>query len=191
MQSLMRLNVTQKNVIDRSTNSAGGSVGNLFEMEEIFIPIVTIYWRIEDSYEEMVREFLTDLASVGYGKRKSIGYGQIENWTLEPYDGFEPVPDADGFVSLSRFVPRPGDPGDGYWNTVVKYGKLGEELAVGPNPFKKPLIQLDVGSCFKDRVPEGWVNKWYGGLIENIAPGDSRVVQYGYAFLLPMKFPAV
>lgn len=188
---LIRPNITQKNTIDRATNTAGGDAGDLFEMEEIVIPEVTFYWRIEENYESVVRDFLADLAAAGYGKRKSIGYGHIERWSLESFDGFASVPDADGFVTLSRFVPAPANPREGYWNTVVKYGKLGEEFAVGGNPFKKPLIQLDCGSCFRDSVPADWVNAWYGRMVEDISPANPQVIQYGLAFLLPMKFPQI
>jgi CRISPR-associated protein Csm4 len=180
--------VTSKNQTDRSTNTAGGASGELFDFVETVLPEVMIYWRIEDGFIELVKDFLEDLKASGYGKRKSVGYGQIESFTLEEFNGFnDEIPQANGFISLSRFVPKPEDPTDGYWDIVVKYGKLGEELAVSGNPFKKPLIQLECGSCFFDEVKPDWVNRWYGQLVDGIAPQHPEVKQYGFAFLVPMR----
>src|SRR5207248_2623978 len=83
--------------------------------------------RVANGHLDEVRNFLNELQATGYGKRKTVGYGRIESFTLEEFDGFTEVPDADGFVTLSRFVPAPADPTDGFWRAVVKYGKLGEE----------------------------------------------------------------
>jgi CRISPR-associated protein Csm4 len=153
-------------------------------MVEYRIPIVTIFWRIEDGYFDTVSEFLKDLQATGYGKRKAVGYGQVNSFTLEEFDGFADVPEANGFVTLSRFVPEQDDPTEGYWNATVKYGKLGEELAVSGNPYKRPLVQLVPGSCFRDAAPR----EWYGRLIEGLSPLP-EVKHYGFAFPVPIHFP--
>lgn len=188
--AVMGLNVTPKNQIDRLTDTAGGGAGQLYDMQEFVIPRVTIYWRIEDGYLDLVRAFLDDLKETGYGKRKSIGYGQIQKVTLEQVDDFTDTPDANGFVSLSRFVPAPRDPSDGYWSIAVKYGKLGEEFAVNGNPFKRPLVQLTCGSCFRDEVDANWIQRWYGQLISGLSPRP-EVKQYAFAFLVPMRLPNI
>jgi CRISPR-associated protein Csm4 len=188
VESVMGLNVTPKNQIDRLTDTAGGEAGELYDMQEFVIPRVTIYWRIEDGYLDLVRAFLDDLKETGYGKRKSIGYGQIEKVTLEESHDFTDTPDANGFVSLSRFVPSPRDPSDGYWSIAVKYGKLGEEFAVSGNPFKRPLVQLTCGSCFRDDVKSNWIQRWYGQLISELSRRP-EVKQYAFAFLVPMRLP--
>jgi len=183
-----------KNQVDRRTNTAGGDGGKLFDFVETILPEVTIYWRIEDDWEKTVGDFLEDLKASGYGKRKSVGYGQIESFTFEEFHGLDETPPrANGFISLSRFVPAPNDPTDGYWDIAVKYGKLGEELAVSGRPFKRPLIQLECGSCFFDEVKPDWVNRWYGRLVDGVVTQDQEklygfeVKQYGFAFLVPMR----
>jgi CRISPR-associated protein Csm4 len=172
--------VTTKNWINRATDTAGDP----FDVDEHLLPHVTIYWRIEDGYLEMVNEFLEDLQATGYGKRKSIGYGQVESFTLKAFDGFADVPEANGFVTLSRFVPAPDDPTDGYWKAIVKYGKLGEEFAASPNPFKRPLVQLACGSCFRTTEPRDW----YGQLLEGLSIRE-EIKHYAFAFPLPMHLP--
>lgn len=173
-----------KNQIDRLTNTAGGAGGALYDFTELCLQAVDVYWRVADGYEELVRNFLADLQKTGYGKRKSVGYGEVESFTFDQFDGFVDVPEANGFVTLSCFVPAVSDPREGFWATAVKYGKLGEEGAVSGQPFKRPLIQLVSGSCFYD-VP---VRGWYGRLITDVS-ADSNVVQYGYAFPVPLYLP--
>jgi CRISPR-associated protein Csm4 len=179
-----------KNQIDRLTGTTGGEAGQLYELMEIRMREVMVYWKIADGWQRTVEDFLFDLAQTGFGKRKSIGYGQIESGvTLELFDeGFEAVPKANGFVTLSRFVPHEDDPTDGCWETAAKYGKLGEEFATlttPHSPFKKPLIQLVCGSCFRDGQPR----EWYGRLIDKISTIEA-VRHYALAFALPLRWPS-
>jgi CRISPR-associated protein Csm4 len=177
--------ITTKNCIDRLTNTAGGAAGGLFEFMELCLPAIDVYWRIADDHVSLVREFLEDLQRTGYGKRRSVGYGQVVSYSLDPVERFPDVEGANGFVTLSSFVPARADPTTGFWTTKVKYGKLGEEAALGPQPFKSPLIRLGPGSCFYDSTPR----EWYGRLVANIA-ADRRVVQYGYAFPVRLCLPS-
>lgn len=184
LSTVSRIRVIPKNQIDRVTNTTSRGEGNLYDMEEFVLPRVTMFWRIKDGYFDIVNEFLIDLKVTGYGKRKSVGYGQIESIDMAPFDGFTDVPYANGFVSLSRFVPAVKDPTDGFWNVTVKYGKLGEEFATSGNPFKRPLIQLSYGSCFRDAQ----VREWYGQLIGGLS-ARPEVKQYGFAFPVGMCLP--
>jgi len=174
---------TQKNQIDRLTNTAGGRAGQLYEMIQYAVPAVTTYWRVDDEYLTVVQEFLQDLSDTGYGKRKSVGYGQIETFDLQEFDGFEMLPDSNGFVTLSRFVPAKHDPTDGFWKIIIKYGKLGEDLATSGNPFKNPLVQIECGSCFRTND----AREWYGQLLGGVSV-QQKVVHYAFAFPVSMKF---
>jgi CRISPR-associated protein Csm4 len=176
--------ISQKNQIDRVTNTAGSGSGQLFDVIGYLLPEVSLYWRISDGYLELVREFLEELKNTGYGKRKSVGYGQVESFTLDEFKDFEEIQGANGFVTLSRFVPAINDPTEGYWHTAVKYGKLGEELGGSGNPFKRPLLQIECGACFRDVAPR----EWYGQLISGLSD-FTEVKHYGFAFPLPLKIP--
>jgi CRISPR-associated protein Csm4 len=83
---------------------------------------------------------------------------------------------------LSHFVPAKNDPTNGAYKTMVKYGKLGEEKTFCGNPFKKPLIVLKPGAVFKTQI----MKPFYGRLLEKIAFADPAMVQYGYAFPVPI-----
>ncbi|MCC6446892.1 MAG: hypothetical protein IT210_26000 [Armatimonadetes bacterium] len=171
-----------KNQINRLTGATGG--GELFDFTEYCLKAVDIYWKVAEGDEARINDFLEELRQSGYGKRKSVGYGELAGRpTFDPFEGFANFEGANGFVSLSNFVPASTDPAEGFWNTAVKYGKLGEEYAL-PKPFKKPLIQLTAGSCFYDAPPRAWC----GRMVERLTP-DDRIVQYGYGFPVPMALP--
>ena len=89
------------------------------------------------------------------------------------------------FVSLSNFVPARNDPIEGTWQTIVKYGKLGEEYATGGNPFKRPLLMFTAGSTFYDAP----CREYYGRVVKDIAPSYHKVVQYALALPVPIKLP--
>src|SRR5262249_35426897 len=76
--------VVSKNQIDRLTDTAGGSGGALYEFTQFCLGAVDVYWKIADGYEDMVLEFLKDLQQTGYGKRRSVGYGEVASFTLDP-----------------------------------------------------------------------------------------------------------
>jgi len=176
--------VTLKNQINRLTGTTGAR-GQLFNFTQYRWKSVTIYLKVADSFVTKAKELFQYLAQSGYGKRKAVGYGQIKLEAFEPFSGFPTPADANGFVSFSNFVPSARDPVSGYWNILVKYGKLGEELAVAGNPFKKPLVMFVAGSCFYD-LPS---REYYGRLVRGLSPAYDGVVQYGLALPVPMKLP--
>jgi CRISPR-associated protein Csm4 len=172
-----------KNRIDRGTATTGGREGGLFSFDEEHWPSITIYALIADEFVETARELFIHLALTGYGKRKSVGYGNVRLRSFEPYDGLPASENPNAFASLSSFVPACGDPVTGYWRTRVKYGKLGEELAVSGNPFKRPFVQLTAGSVFFDSP----VRPWYGRMVSGLSPSHPEVMQYGLALAMPIR----
>lgn len=182
-QPIPRTRVVLKNQISRLTGTTGDG-GNLFEFEETFwreIPI-SIYLKVRGGFESQAEQLFGLVAKQGYGKRKSVGYGEVRSMEFGPFDGLEGPRDANGFVTLSHFVPARDDPREGYWRVLIKYGKLGEAYAAEENPFKRPLVMLTPGSVFRC---EGKPKEVYGRWVKDISakPG---VGQYGFAFPVPM-----
>jgi CRISPR-associated protein Csm4 len=193
---------TLKNQINRLTggttafDEAAG--GNLYSVDELaFVDTsavtpagmnVSIYVRARDEAEaQRGRDLLTRLAQSGYGAKKSAGYGHFRLVNWEQASDFDTAPgEANGFISLSNWVPARSDPTEGFYSTLVKYGKLGEEWASSEKPFKFPLLMLTAGSSFYASP----VREWYGRLVKGIAPANDRVVQYGYAFAVAAKLEA-
>ncbi len=165
-----------------------GDEGSLFELEESALAsenTISIYLKIKDGWEAKVFSLFKDLSLMGYGKKKSVGKGSFEIiGELEPFNQFSNFDDANGFVSLSNFVPAKNDPTEGFYKMLVKYGKLGGEFTFSKNPFKKPLMMLTTGSAF---YVEGNIKPFYGRMVEGLAPAKPEVVQYGYAFAVPIR----
>ena len=185
--------VVSKNVISRNTGTTGDE-GNLYDFEEtvwsriedksvIDIP-VSIYVKVRDDFDSKAERLFAFIAEQGYGKRKSVGYGHIGSWSFKPFPGFNSPTVPNGFVTLSNYSPAQGDPQKGYWQAIVKYGKLGESFAAQGNPFKKPLLMFAAGSTFYDSP----CKEYYGRIVKNVAhPPYGKVVQYALAFPVAMK----
>ena len=168
--------------IDRLTGTTPGE-GGLFQTTEL-VPVLNdepddrmvIYARCKQGWEDTLESLFIELSKSGYGRDKSVGLGAFKVEHFEPYAGFEMPQGANGFVSLSSYVPAPADPSNGFYRLRTKYGKLSEIVPSG-NPWKRPLLQIEPGACFytaKEPQP------YYGRLVTNIAPGDARAVQCGF-----------
>lgn len=198
--------IVLKNLINRLTGTTAGSEaeeaagGNLYDLQEMVylkrrgsvgkkMPVpISIYLKVKDDHwEKRAGELFDQMALAGFGAKKSAGYGQFKVESFDPFDGFAAPDGANGFVSLSNFVPGQADPVDGHYETLVKYGKLGEEFASSGaiSPFKFPLLMLAAGATFRDGNPRDF----YGRMVEDVHPQDDRIVQYGYAFAVPIVLP--
>jgi CRISPR-associated protein Csm4 len=173
--------VTLKNQLNRLTSTTGEG-GALYNFEEYYSPEITIYLKVADDFIGMANQLFQYIADTGYGKRKSIGYGQLELVSFKPPNEFICPEKPNGFVTLSNFVPSANDPTEGFWNLIVKYGKMGEEWASEDHAFKKPLLMLEAGSTFFDSPPRDY----YGCLVKNLNPAYHQVVQYAFALPVPM-----
>lgn len=174
------------NTISRFTNTTGNQ-GGLYETEEKYAPNseIQIYIKIKNGFEDDVRLLFEMLAQSSYGAKKSIGKGALSIKSFEPYDTFDEIcanAKISGFVTLSHFVPAVDNPVNGAYKTMIKYGKLGEEKTFCGQPFKKPLIMLQPGSVFYTDS----IRPYYGTMLGNISEADSSVVQYAYAFAVPV-----
>jgi CRISPR-associated protein Csm4 len=160
--------------------------GGLYSLEEYFIPYVSIYLKtVTDEWKDKVMDLFNELSKSGYGSKKSIGKGQFTVESIEEFK-FAEIDNANGFVTLSNFCPMEKDPTEGFYKTFVKYGKLGEEFTFCGNPFKRPLVMIKTGSVFKTNNK---IRDFYGRMVEEIAPQKPEVVQYAYAFALPIIVP--
>jgi CRISPR-associated protein Csm4 len=178
--------LTSHNTISRLTNSALAE-GGVYSLKRTFVRGISVYVKaISDLWKERVVGLLKDLATGGYGRKKSIGANHFSVQEVVPFS-FNKVDGANAFVALSNFCPGENDPTEGLFKTSVKYGKLGEEFTFCGNPFKKPLVMIRAGSVFRTN---GMPKEFYGRLVkEGIAPAKPEVVQYAYAFTVPLLYP--
>jgi CRISPR-associated protein Csm4 len=177
------------NSINRMTNTTG-SQGSLFETDEIYAAEgeIQIYIKIKEGFENDVRLLFEKLSYESFGAKKSTGKGAFSVKCFVAYNGFDLSYESrvnkkiGGFISLSHFVPKKSDPTEGAYKSMIKYGKLGEEKTFCGQPFKKPLIMLKPGAVFRTDN----VKLFYGRLVGDIAYADNSIVQYGFAFPVPI-----
>ncbi len=184
-QSLDKTVLTLHNTINRATNTTLDE-GGLYDLPETFSAVshMTLYLKAEDGWEDIIEKSLNLLGEMGIGKRRSTGKGGFNVFEFAPFVGFDDLAGANGFVSLSHFVPAPDDPANGNYKTLVKYPKLDREYAISPNPFKYPLILLVPGSVFfTGSAPR----PFYGRALQKVAPGLPEAIQGCFAFAAPAK----
>lgn len=192
--------------VDRITSSA--REGQLFVSNETFYGpgrIFDVWHKVlaqDDDLVARLNRWWRWVQRNGFGRRKSAGHGafRIEGDGLIEADAELPqVANPNGFVTLSAWIPRRGDPTKVTYRTRVKRGKLAETLAL-PSPWKKPLLMLKPGAVARLPNGEKTVREWYGRMVQDMHwVGESvpdrqkeavrNVVQYGYAFPLPVHLP--
>jgi CRISPR-associated protein Csm4 len=174
------------NTINRWTNTTNVE-GSLYTLQEITISEIDIYLKvISTDWKDRIVNLFKEISKTGYGRKKSIGKGQFKVASIDEIT-FSSIPNANGFVTLSNFCPSKDDPTEGLYKIFIKYGKLGEEFTFCGNPFKKPILMIKTGAVFKTgSSPE----EFYGCMMSsNISPAKKEVVQYAYAFAVPVIYP--
>lgn len=135
---------------------------------------------------EQLSEVLELTLSLGIGADKSVGCGTFQLKSLKEDRELAARPEnADGFVSLSNWLPAREDPTEGQYKLLPKYPKLDWELAGGEYPFKKPLLFLEAGAFFHAERP--WT--WYGRCITNVAAVEQSVTVNGCTIAVSMRWP--
>ena len=183
--------VVQHNTIDRIadkvTEGLYSETENFFSTEnnkyEIYISATDFFTKVD---LERIFEYIS---LQGFGKNKSTGKGAFNILDISEQVDLPKTKNPNGFITLSSYIPRKNDPAEGYYNTLLKFGKLGGTFAtgslkVGKNPFKKPLIMMCAGSIFKDN--EYYEGKIYGSLLQNIHK-NTDIRHYAHAFPLGIR----
>lgn len=161
--------------------------GALYELSEMIFdpPILSIYIKVAEGWEKKVLALFERLSASGYGKKKSSGKGRFAVKDFKEFSGFLEPKEPNGFISLSNFVPSSDDPTEGFYETFIKYGKLGEELAFSANPFKKPILFIKEGAVFKADPP---LKSHYGTILKDVSTLKGfDLIQYALAFPVGMR----
>lgn len=173
--------------IDRSTFAS--KEGQLFSYDPMYLSSDTTFVLfikiidLEQWNHFNCEQVLKALFEIGFGKKKSSGYGEFEVISFEDFNGFTEAKEPNGFISLSNYLPANNDQiNDSFYEINVKYGKLGEEFSKSQNPFKKPIILFKPGSCFLTNENKDF----YGRVTRQSEINDYKpnVIQNGIAFTL-------
>lgn len=137
----------------------------------------------KQNYQEFdVENILQEVFETGFGKKKSSGYGAFSVLGFSDYDLIKEQEEGNGFLTLGNYLPSEADNSDpGFYDYMVKYGKLGENQSSGSNPFKKPMIMMKPGSCFKTNSAK----QFYGRMTTaGEISSEKEIYQCGMPFTL-------
>lgn len=184
-----RRNVSLHNTIDREMGRSMQENG-IYEIESMYpqeSQYFSIFVRVEN--ENTIKELLHlfEIVSIeGFGKKKSSGFGHFSILGIKQRSDLDMAQsNGDAVLWLSHGVPKKLDPINGWYKIDTKYGKLGNQYAARNNPFKKPFTRIQPGAVFRVEKPL----PYYGRMVENIHPHFPEIIQYGYAFAIPIKLP--
>jgi CRISPR-associated protein Csm4 len=147
-------------------------------------PYFTVYLRTENYLDQLMQCFRA-LAYTGFGKKSSSGLGAFSILgEPEPCSWLDEMPDANGFISLSHFVPSTTDPIDGWWRVQVSHPKFHANEVTGV--FKGIIMRLTPGSSFRLLTP---YRPWYGSMLPIPRPEMQQALHYALCFPVPFHIP--
>ncbi len=170
--------------IDRRTMTA--REGLLYSQKEFWISgRLRIFFKSNLIDVETFKEIIENIGRFGFGKKASSGKGCFAVPEVKPLN----LPEAsepNGFLTLSNYIPNPGDYQSGWYSIFTKYPKVGAEMASLNKGYfcKKAMVMYEPGSVFlTDKIQTS-----YGELIEGVYPEANNLVkQYSFAFPLKVR----
>ncbi len=192
--------VQLRNTIGRDSNTTARE-GGLFPTDETVldrgVKCLSVYARIRDDFADFFWRLLRELADWGFGADRSAGKGQFRlESELEPADALDGPAGAGGCVVLSTFQPAADDPTDGAWDAFTKYGKLGPDFGL-ENVFKRPMILLRPGACFRRPASKGWLGRAIPmrellaqDVVAQLEGRGASVVHWAFGLCVPLEWPA-
>jgi CRISPR-associated protein Csm4 len=130
-------------------------------------------------------EALDALGKTGYGRDASIGLGKFER-VGEPDVPAWQSRAAKSWLALAPLAPQNlgFDAGASFYQVKTHFGRHGDTVATGENPFKRPLLTARTGAVFS--LPEAAETLFLGRGIGGVSIADARAVHQGYAPVMPL-----
>jgi len=191
-----------RNTLDRATKGTPER-GGLWPSSETWLsreqPYLSVYARVTDEFAPTLVRLMCELAATGFGADTTAGLGQFE-LLGEPETAAwldESLVTINGCASLSTFQPAAADPTDGFWESFVKYGKLGPDFGLeNEQIYKHPLLMLRPGACFSTSTPCPYFGRAIPmdellpeGVAAIIRAQQRQVVHFAFGLAVPFPFP--
>ncbi|WP_347274287.1 type III-A CRISPR-associated RAMP protein Csm4 [Candidatus Kuenenia sp.] len=174
----------QKNKLDRFSNSTTGE-GQTFYNNEIYfgkgIGLYFLFKTQEINWFEPVFKYLSD-SGIGSNKRMGKNHFWIDPFITSPFN-FN-IENANGFVSLSRFISNPAkdeidfETDALYQIKPVRSKVESREEFMGEDIWKNLTMTLLEGSIFKTKERA----KIYGDIVEVKELKGKKIYQYGLCY---------
>lgn len=178
------------NTLDRKTNTTGTGQFSPYQLPQTwFHPEMRfdLYIVLDESRLSLdeLNAALDYIGNTGYGRDASTGLGKF---TLlgKPEKMLQPTA-AQHWLTLAPCAPQ----GCGlvaarsFYQVQTRFGRHGDIVARGANPFKHPLLMARTAAVFgsEDSTPRQFI----GQGIANVSNADARTVHQGYAPVLPLR----
>ena len=147
---------------------------------------IDLYLVLDDDRlpQEEASRLLAALGSTGFGRDASVGLGKFTVEGIEPA-AFAIPAGASAYWTLAPCAPQ----GQGfvgsrsYWRVLTRFGRHGNALALGGNPFKTPVLLAATGAVLvpaADFAPRPFVGQGLGGQ-GRLSKAEAATVHQGYA----------
>jgi CRISPR-associated protein Csm4 len=180
------------NSINRLTGTTGEGAFAPYAKENLFyFPGIelSLFVLIDDEATDIdrVTKGVEQIGKLGFGRDASTGLGRfgvsgVDEWL------FPKMQPGDAMFTLGPAVPQKQAFKGGIFTPFIRFGKHGDRLATGVNPFKKPIIMADEGAVFKPNDPVLLDNPWIGAAVTGVSYAEPETVAQGYAPWLPVKW---
>lgn len=133
---------------------------------------------------EGVLAAVRQIGRTGFGRDASTGLGRFVVVSHREL----PLPQLAGggaLLTLGPSVPARDSYHRGYYLPLVRFGKHGDRLAVGGNPFKAPVVMAAPGAVFWPAA--GLHQPWWGQAVQEVSKQEPKTVVQGYAPYLPLS----
>lgn len=174
----------QKNALDRISNSTTGEGQTFYNQEIFFEKDIGLYFLFKTDEIEYFKPVFSYLSDSGIGSNKRMGKNHF--W-LEPPVGSTfnlNVDDANGFVSLSRYIPNSNNDKIDFQNGALYQVKPVRSKVESREEFMETDIWKDLtmaimeGSLFSANDK----NKMYGSIVEVKETKGKKIYQYGIPY---------
>ncbi|RMG41433.1 MAG: hypothetical protein D6719_08620 [Candidatus Dadabacteria bacterium] len=130
---------------------------------------------------------LSRIGSTGYGRDASIGFGRFSVVGSPKELSIDHSSRHQFCYTLSPCVPGTGDyDQEAYFTPFTRFGRHGDVLAVGSNPFKAPVIMADQGAVFRKR-PDNGLKLYTGRALSELSLSKPETVGQGYSIVVPLN----
>lgn len=180
------------NTLNRLTGTTGGEFAPYTQMQIFHASEQPIdLWLVLDETRFSRTELhtlLETIGSLGYGRDASIGLGKFEVQSLTDTTLFQQThPQANACWTLAPCAPqgRGFDPERSYWQVKTRFGRHGGALALGGNPFKRPLLMAATGAVLTPQSAQP-LPLFTGSGLTGVSTAQDKTVHQGYAPVLPV-----
>ena len=178
------------NTINRLTDTTGKDMfapytrNNTYYQNDIQLALFVVIDSQATSIENIVKG-LVKIGNWGFGRDASTGLGRFKVCRSIAIN-IKADEKTNALYTLAPSVPDSNLFRKKYFNTFVRFGKHGEHLASGKNPFKNPVIMTDEAAVFIPKDKAVFDKPYTGKAITHVSKALPGAVVQGYTPYLPL-----